>query len=216
MARSDDTGSRERALPLAAILLAAGASRRFGTADKLLADTAGMPLVARVAKAVSQGFDFADVIAVTRVEATDVRHAIAPYVTRHIENPDAETGLASSVCKGIAALDGDIAGVLIVQGDMPDLSAALVGELAKAFCEASGTSIVAPQPQDRPGFIGTPVIWPRAYFAELQKMRGDQGGRPILEQARSVVRTVPVRSMAELEDIDTPEALAEWKAKRER
>ncbi|MEL7303811.1 MAG: nucleotidyltransferase family protein [Pseudomonadota bacterium] len=205
---------KANANPLAAIVLAAGASRRFGAANKLLADAGGVPLIARVGRAVSEAGVFDDIVAVVRPNASDVRRAIESYVTRFVENADADTGLSTSVRLGVGALAQATRGVLIAQGDMPDLSADLVRRLVAAFDETPGTAIVAPSPRDRPDVIGTPVIWPRRYFDELLELQGDTGARAILKREHANIQTIPIDDLAELADIDTPDQLAAWRARR--
>ncbi|MEO0672501.1 MAG: nucleotidyltransferase family protein [Pseudomonadota bacterium] len=206
--------TKANANALAAIVLAAGASRRFGATNKLLADAGGVPLVARVGRAMSGAGVFDDIIAVVRPDASDVRRAIESHVTRFVENADADTGLSTSVRLGVGALAQATRGVLIAQGDMPDLSADLIRRLVAAFDETSGSAIVAPSPRHRPGAIGTPVMWPRRYFDELLKLEGDTGARAILKREHANIRTIPIDDQGELADIDTPDQLAAWRARR--
>ena len=106
---------------VAALVLAAGQSRRMGQANKLLAPVDGRPMVAHAVDAMLASR--ADpVIVVTGHQADAVRAALAgrPVIWAH--NPDYASGLSSSLAAGLAALPEDAEGVVIGLGDMPRAS----------------------------------------------------------------------------------------------
>lgn len=199
---------------LAILLLAAGASRRFGMADKLLADLNGRPLCAHTATALRTAMPASPMVAVVPVGATALRAALADHVDTFAENPDAAEGVASSLRCGLAALPEDLDGVLISQADMPGLTAEFISGLVAAFEAGDRARVV--YPRDAHGRQRTPVIWPRHDFGTLRGLTGDRGAKNLIAAADSEGRTCPVDlapgSDDVLTDIDTPEALAQFKS----
>jgi len=193
-----------RAPKIAAIVLAAGQSRRMGSVNKLLAPVDGKPMVSHVVEslAASQarplvvvtGHDYAAVEAVLPKRGFTLTH-----------NPDYASGLASSLRRGLAALPENVDGVLVCLGDMPRLSPAIVGRLIAAFNPTEGRAICVPTWQ---GKRGNPVLFARRFFAEMQEIAGDTGARALIGEHAEVVCEVPMDDDAVLLDIDTPEALA--------
>jgi molybdenum cofactor cytidylyltransferase len=199
------------AAPPAAIVLAAGASRRFGADNKLLVDIGGQPMIARVIAAI-EAAGIADVVIVTGHEAQRVAAATAGQSRRHVHNPRHDEGMGTSVAAGIAALGPETTGVLIAQGDMPDVDAALIRALVDRFAAGGADAIVHPLLPD--GRQGNPVIWPRRLFAALAGLEGDKGGKRLIEAEGPNAIGVADGSAAAGIDIDTPAARAAYRAAR--
>ncbi|MGF1650225.1 MAG: NTP transferase domain-containing protein [Hyphomicrobiaceae bacterium] len=195
----------------ALILLAAGASRRFGDANKLLVDIDGIPLVQRVAQALAEGGLHRQLIVVLGHEASAIRSALTSVPATFVVNDDAAEGIGASIRCGITALPANAQGALIAQADTPALTSDLVARLIAAFEASGGQAIVHPATPD--GRQGTPVVWPRALFAELAKLAGDRGGKPLLAHHPDKVVTVATDSATQV-DLDTPDALQAWLASR--
>jgi molybdenum cofactor cytidylyltransferase len=184
-----------------AVLLAAGQSRRMGPRNKLLAVFDGKPLVRRTAEQVAAS-RAAGTVAVLGHEAERVAAALEGLDLRRVCNADFATGLASSLKAGIRALPPSAEGALVVLADMPGITAADLDRLVEAFAKAGGRAIVR---ATHGGKRGNPVILPRAFFAEVERLEGDTGARQIVESAADVV-DVELGPAASL-DVDTPEAL---------
>ncbi|MDJ0948395.1 MAG: molybdopterin-binding/glycosyltransferase family 2 protein [Alphaproteobacteria bacterium] len=190
---------------VAALILAAGQSRRMGAVNKLLAEVDGVPMVARVADAVLAGA--ADpVVVVTGHEADQVRAVLAGRALRMVHNPDYEEGLSTSLKAGLAALPPEADGVLVCLGDMPRVSTAVLDRLIAAFDPAQGRAICVPVYH---GKRGNPVLWARRFFAEMQAVAGDVGARHLIGEHADQVAEVEMSDSGVLIDVDSPEALAE-------
>lgn len=194
-------------MPIGAVLLAAGASERFGAADKLLADIAGTALVARVASRLRQAA-ITEVVAVVREEGGSVAQALSPLVSRLVVNGAARCGMGGSIARGVAALAPDCFGALIVPGDMPGLSVSLLTRILATFEAAGGQRIVYPVLPG--GEQRNPVLWPRRCFAELASLTGPRGAKRLLQLHAGETIAVPVTNESEVADIDTPAELAAW------
>jgi molybdenum cofactor cytidylyltransferase len=201
---------------LAAILLAAGSSRRFGADNKLLAEIDGTPLVQRVGHALmNSGFE--RVIVVTGYQAEAIRNALHDLhgSIKHYVNNDAHSeGIGRSIAVGIATLPSTIDGALIAQGDMPDLDITLIAQLCRRFIDCGSDRIVVPwldQGHDG-GRQGNPVIWPRRLFSKLATLSGDEGAKRLIKTAGDAVERVVVHDGSAAIDIDTPDQLSAYKA----
>jgi molybdenum cofactor cytidylyltransferase len=190
--------------PVAAIVLAAGRSTRMGSVNKLLCEIAGAPMVRHVALC-ALGSRARPVLVVTGHQGEAVRAALAGLPVTFVANPDYANGLMSSLKAGIAALPAEIGGALVALGDMPMLRAADFDRLIEAFMAAEAKDIIVPV---HGGRRGNPVLWPAGYFGKILALEGDAGARQLFAGHAAAIREVPVEAAAVLEDIDTPEALA--------
>jgi molybdenum cofactor cytidylyltransferase len=207
-------GARAPARPfVAAVLLAAGASRRMGGRDKLLEVVDGRPQIARAAQALMDSR--ADqVIVVVGPDDAARRAALAGLDVRVVENPSAAEGMAASIRAGLAALDPGADAALIALADMPEIGPAHVDRLIAAFDPEEGRAIVRAASED--GGPGHPVLFGRRFFETLGRLRGDQGARAVLADHPELVETVRTPGRAAAVDLDTPEAWAAWRAARVR
>jgi molybdenum cofactor cytidylyltransferase len=174
---------------IAALLLAAGRSTRFGDADKLAASLDGKPLLDHAASAL-------------RSVSLPLAFAVRPaggvpchgFATVTVERPDAGLGHSLAVGTRAARLAGAEA-VLIALGDMPfvppsHLAALAVSARSPDILIASTADGKHPCP---PALIGS------HWFAELETLDADAGARALLARGRLV--TLPPEM---LRDIDTP------------
>ena len=189
---------------IAAIVLAAGRSTRMGAETKLLADLAGKPLVRHVVEA-ALASRARPVLVVTGHQAASIVAALAGLEVTVVDNPDYAVGLSSSLKAGIAAVPGGCAGALILLGDMPQITGAHLDRLIAAFAAEEGAATIVPTYE---GQRGNPVLWPRAYFAEMLQLDGDAGARRLLTAHADRVREIDLDTDAILADVDTPAALA--------
>lgn len=193
-----------------AILLAAGASKRFGDQNKLLAEIGSEPLVRKTAKMLLAS-RVAGTVVVTGFEASKVGEALSGLGLNRAFNADYEEGLSSSLRCGIDSLPAAARGALVMLADMPGVSARLVNRLIDAFEKADGNKIVFPV--DAEGVQGNPVIWPRRFFADLRSLEGDRGAKAILAAHKDECAAVTVKGEAPFRDIDAPEDVADWQGK---
>ena len=182
------------ALKLAAVVLAAGRSRRFGS-DKRVAQVRGRPLIVHALDALNR-FDFAQKIAVVR-PADPIEDLVRRHGARPVVNPRAGDGMGTSLACGIAALDA-IDGAFIVLADMPDIPPVLYGELAVRFA-VGDADIVLPRYR---GQAGHPVLFGARCFAALKDLTGDRGARTLFASQRYSKALVDVDSPGILHDVD--------------
>ncbi len=165
-----------------AVLLAAGAGSRFG-GGKLLAPLLGRPLVthagATLAEAIATGV-LAGGVAVVPPHATALARRLGPTGLRLVENPDAATGLASSLQAGLTALERvepRAGAALIVLADQPRLSLDTIARLVDVW-RTRGMSI-RPRYALQPAEPGHPVLLDRSSWPLVEALRGDTGLGPV-------------------------------------
>ncbi|WP_038014107.1 NTP transferase domain-containing protein [Thalassobaculum salexigens] len=198
-----DTASA-RAPKIAAILLAAGQSRRMGSENKLLAELDGKPMVRHVAEALAAS-KAASMTVVLGHEADTVRASLADLKPSYAYNPDYAEGLSTSMKTGIAAVGEDVDGAIICLGDMPMVSTAVIDRMIAAFDPVEGRAIVVPT---RRGKRGNPVLFAKRFFEEMGRVSGDVGARHLIGNHEDLAVEIEVDDESVLTDIDTPEALA--------
>ena len=184
---------------LHALVLAAGAARRFG-AVKQLVDLDGEPLLLRVVRRAAAAADRTWVILGAHADELTPILTHAPVAVRI--NSQWSEGLAASIRTGIEHLPPSCDGVMLVLADQALISTEDFSRLAASWRDAP-QSIAAAQYRDR---NGAPAIFPRRLFAELRRLTGDVGARTVLEHHAGEVRPVPMPSAAF--DLDTPADLA--------
>lgn len=194
---------------IAAILLAAGRSRRMGKINKLLEDVYGIPMIARVAEAL-QASQAEPVIAVTGHEAERIGKALQKHRFTRVHNPDYADGLSTSLVAGLGQLPPDCDGFLVCLGDMPTLGPEIIDRLIAAFSPQDGRRICVPTFN---GKRGNPVLWDRSFAESMAELKGDVGAKHLIGENEDVVAEVAMDDAAVLSDIDTPAALAQLRAK---
>jgi molybdenum cofactor cytidylyltransferase len=181
---------------IAGILLAAGASTRFG-ANKLLHRLPdGTPLAVSALRNLRQGVD--EVVAVVRPDDTALQRMLAPEGARVVLCPRAERGMGASLACGVRA-SSHAAGWLVALGDMPRTPPALIACLAERM--RGGAALVAPV---HGGRRGHPVGFGREFFEQLCQLDGDSGARGIVEAHSARLELLPSDSAGVLLDIDLP------------
>lgn len=184
---------------LHAIVLAAGASTRFGT-PKQLAQVNGRPLLQIVVERAVEVIGGA-VTVVLGAHAAQIVPVLRNSPASIVINRDWNEGLASSVRAGVAQLPGSWAGVMLLLADQATVSAADLARLAEAW-QRQPDYIVAAQ---YAGTVGAPTIFPRTSFAALMRLHGDHGAQALLRgNPHRVVRVPLARAVS---DIDTPDDL---------
>ena len=185
---------------MGAILLAAGESRRWGAANKLLAPIDGKPMVRRTAEMILAS-SVRPVLVVTGHEAAQVQVALADLPLSFHHAPDFADGMSASLRAGIDAVPADCPGALICLGDMPFVRPDTLDRLAQFHAQQAA---VFPTWQ---GKRGNPVLLARSLFADIMLLTGDQGARALLGAIPDQVGELPVDDPDILRDVDRPDAL---------
>ena len=143
------------------------------------------------------------VVVVTGFAWEEVQASLAGLEVSFAHNPDYAQGMASSLCRGLASLPGDVEAAAVLLADMPWIDAGHIDRLSAAF-DPARARIVVPV---KDGRRGNPVLWPREFFAEMQTLEGDIGARDVLRRHAQRIDAVAFDDDAIFADVDTPAAL---------
>jgi len=186
--------------PIVGILLAAGASRRFG-ADKLtqrLPD--GDRVAVRACRNLLAGTD--RVLAVVREGSEELAALLQAEGAEVGVCADAGQGMGASLVFGVHACP-DAAGWLIALADMPWIEPATIRKVADAL--RSGAAIASPCWQGRRGH---PVGFSQFLGPELAALNGDEGAKAVIQAHLDQLRLIDCADAGVLRDIDKPEDLS--------
>jgi molybdenum cofactor cytidylyltransferase len=199
------TGIAPRSAPtIAAVVLAAGRSRRMAPHNKLLvADRTGKTMIARVVDNVLSS-NARPVLVVTGHQAEQVQHALGGRPVRYVHAPDYAEGLSASLKAGIAAVSEDCAAAVVCLGDMPLVTGRMIDRLLSHYDPEEGRKIVLPTFR---GKQGNPMLWDRQFFQEILQISGDSGARFLLGKHLEAVTEVEMADDAVLRDFDTTDSL---------
>ncbi|MBF9221830.1 nucleotidyltransferase family protein [Hymenobacter ruricola] len=183
--------------PTALLLLAAGASTRMGRPKQLL-PYRGRTLLRHAAEtAVASGCG--PIVLVTGALNEALATEVAGLPIRTVHNPDWETGMASSIRAGLAAVQAaKPAAVVIMLSDQPLLTPELLRQLVQQQRQTQAPIVAAAYGDT----LGVPAVFTETVFPELLKLQGQAGaGRLIASHGPAVER---VDFPAGLLDVDTP------------
>jgi molybdenum cofactor cytidylyltransferase len=185
---------------IAAVVLAAGGSTRFGS-PKQLAELDGRPLLDHALDSVRDAPGIDRIIVVVGAAADEIRDGVDLAGAEVVEAPNWEEGISASLRAGVrAAADADHA--VIVLGDQPLLSPAAITRTLAGAGEGCSRATYGGRP-------GHPVVIAAPLFAEVSRLRGDDGARDLL--AAHGIAEVECGDLGDAPDVDTPsdlEALA--------
>ncbi len=184
------------------MLLAAGASRRFGS-PKQLVRVEGQTLLRRMARIALAGRP-AGCLVVLGARAERLRRELAGLDVRVVVNFRWREGLSRSLAAGIAALPSDARAALVLLADQAAITPADLEILCACWRRAPGRIVAA----CAAGRLGPPAILPRAVFPALRRLRGDAGARDMLRDPRRHVVGIELPGAAF--DIDSRSDLAEF------
>jgi molybdenum cofactor cytidylyltransferase len=182
----------------AGIILAAGASTRFG-APKQLLDWKGKPFVRQVAETALQA-GLGPVVVVTGFRATDVESALNGLPVEIVHNPEYQLGQSTSIRAGVQSLSGKVGAAVFLLSDQPQIPL----DVIRALIESHGQNmqaILAPLVLEERR--ANPVLFDRDTFSDLMQLTGDVGGRGIFDKHR--VEYLPWHDDILLFDVDKPE-----------
>jgi len=185
---------------LAAMILAAGESKRMGKPKQL------MPLgrTTILEQTVDNFLDSKvnEVIVVLGHRAEEAKRLIAARPVKLAINPNYQQGMSTSVIAGLSMVDSRAEAVMITLGDQPFIDSQTINILAEAF-GAHNKGIAIPVYRGRRGH---PVVFAMIYKGELLKLKGDIGAREIVDRHPDDVLGVAVNCEGICIDIDTADS----------
>ncbi|HWR60428.1 MAG TPA: selenium cofactor biosynthesis protein YqeC [Clostridia bacterium] len=182
---------------ISGIILAAGLSRRMGT-NKLLLDLGGVPVIERTIKAASES-SLSEIILVCGSEIA--KAAGDGCKVRIVHNAEPEQGQSRSIRLGVENASGYADGFMFLVGDQPYITAAIINKLIEGYNSGNYSAAVPLYSGKR----GNPVIFSYSLKDKLMELRGDSGGRILLEGLEGRIAVVDAGDELSGFDIDTRE-----------
>lgn len=183
----------------AAVILAAGASRRLGRPKQLLPYGDGVLLDAVLATARRCGF--AQTVLALGGAAEEVLGTVDTTGCEVALNPDYGQGCSSSIAAAVGVLRPDTSAVVLLLGDQPGVRAGSVPPLLRALAQRDGPGAAVCRYDDG---VGHPLAFTRRLLPELASLHGDKAVWKLLEQRADDVVEVPTPGNVPL-DVDTEE-----------
>jgi len=202
--RSAATGTHD----VAAVLLAAGGSRRLGFPKQLVRWRA-RPLLAHALHAIRTALPESTLVVVLGAQALRLRSVVRrvdPAATI-VVNPRWNDGVSTSLRTGIAAVPHGARAILVTLADQPHVDGRALRRLLRAWRRKPGIPAAA-----RYGVnAGVPAVLPRNAWRAVRSLTGDRGARDLLRAARSLTSVdLPEARL----DIDTSADLGMLRARR--
>jgi len=187
---------------VAAILLAAGRSRRMGAFKPLLPFGAQTVIETCINNLLAAQVE--EVIVVLGHRAEEVRARLSHLPIRFALNREVESEMSASIARGVEALpssggEGAAAAVLVALADQPAVTAQEI-EIVMTAHRMSGARLVVPEWQGRGGH---PVLIDLKFRASLLNLDSRRGLRALFEAHAGEVLRVPVASAYVARDMDT-------------
>lgn len=187
---------------IAAILLAAGQSKRFGIQNKLLLNICGIPLIRRSALILLQA-NISDIIVVLGYQAQDIRNTLADLPLTFTINNFSDQGKNTSIRLGLHTaqqLYKKHDGVLIMLGDQPKLESDDLLEIIEAFSHQQKNQIILPVFH---GQRGNPVLIPMQYCHAILNQPANYACREFIDNHPDLINRVESSTDHVTFDIDT-------------
>lgn len=162
------------------VVLAAGTSRRMGTTKQVLPAQDGNTLLQN-AISVALATEMSPVVVVVGADKANVVPTLVGLPVTIVDNANWASGMASSVKVGLAAaymMAPAMEGALFLVCDQPYITAALLNEMRRHYIEKRPKAVVC-----RYGTSwGVPVLVGSSLLADLTRIEGDQGAKPLLKK----------------------------------
>ena len=184
------------------IILASGFSRRMGQ-NKLLMKINNKEIIRTVIQEIKKS-NITKIILVARDENV-IKIGIEENITV-IKNNNSDLGQSESIKLGVkeANPENDF---MFFCGDQPFLDKDSINKLIEESrkCEEN---IIIPKVKEK---YGNPVIFPRRFKYELENLKGDIGGKQIINNNKKIVKYIEIDNELFLKDIDTIEEYEKYK-----
>jgi molybdenum cofactor cytidylyltransferase len=181
---------------VAAVVMAAGSSRRLGQPKQVLAldGTTVLDVTLDVARASACD----PVVVVLGGAADQVRDVVDLDGVHVVENHDYSTGCATSIRTALSALPSEVTGIVLMLGDQPRVRVETVQELEAAAREhAVGVC-------EYDDGLGHPLWFDREMFGALEAMHGDKAVWKLVDAEADGADVLRVRIQGRVpRDVDT-------------
>ena len=179
--------NKDKKSTIAAIILAAGASRRMGQPKQLLSYR-GQTLLGHVIQCAIAS-SCSPVIVILGANAEKIEPEIARLPIKIVKNTEWDEGISSSIRCGITYVQEhllNIDAVVFLTGDQPFISAEIIEQIINIY-QPTNQLIVA---SNYGKSTGIPALFTCHFFSELMELKGDRGAKKIISQYQYLVHQI--------------------------
>ena len=177
------------------VVLAAGCSARTGNKNKLLLNFRNKTLASYAINAARNSKSNC-VHIVTGYQNHRLVTTFENTAVHFIYNPQYRDGIANSISRAVQELYQKVDGLIFSLADMPWVTSNHFDMLIDAFNENKVCAM------HYLGQRGHPILFPRNWFDDLTKLRGDKGAKNLLDDANESITVVEAENNSILRDID--------------
>lgn len=193
---------------IAAVILAAGQSKRAGQ-NKLMAEVDGEPLFMKAVHAAVRS-KASPVFVVTGYRHEELEEALEDLDVNIIYNPDFVSGIKTSIRLGVKSVPGFCSGVLLIPGDMPNITDSYLNKMIKAFGAGGKPQVLF---SSLKGVKKNPVLWSKELYDKADIAPEDSDIRTVFMDVADYSKNVEVKNAQELLDVTFPNDIAELQKK---
>lgn len=182
------------------IILAAGASVRYGASKQLLSfngETFLRRIVRESLESVCQ-----PIVVVFGADARNLSRHVDEFAVRTIQNDNWKKGMGTSISVGMKKLleiDEEIAAAVITVCDQPFVTSDVINDLVQNFDETQALIVASRYAET----LGVPALFSRRLFSDLRTLKNSGGAKELIK--RFSAETVAINFSEGAIDIDTPE-----------
>ena len=184
---------------ISAILLAAGESKRMVDENKLIKKYKSIPLIKyAVSNVLNSPID--ELIIVLGYQKESIQKIIEENKKiKFIANPNFESGIASSIKKGLDSLSKETEAFFICLGDMPNVNKEIYNQLINASFSNKDKEIFVPYYQERQA---NPILFSKKIQDKIRQIKGDFGAKKIIADNEKKVFKLLIRDKGVITDFN--------------
>lgn len=183
------------------IILASGFSRRMGE-QKLLLPWGEQTIFEHVIEAAKQS-KLNGIYSVIPSRSKKRKEILAQHNVNPVFNERPHLGMSNSLALGINSLPKNSNAAVILLADQPGIHSTDINAIYNCFSPQALSERVIIQTKYKDNINGHPVLFSKYFFRELSNLKGDVGGKHILEKYNNYV--LYTKSLNDYpKDIDTP------------
>ena len=170
---------------ISGLILGAGASQRFGEPKQLL-PFAGTTMLGWVVSQAQNANALDEVVVVLGRSADEIRERVDFGEVRVVENRVFTEGCASSYRAGIAALNSRSEAMMIILGDQPGITPAIIDRVADEWRQTEAPIVLC----SYHGRKGHPMLFARSFYDQLAGLHGDKAAWKLVDENAASVHEV--------------------------
>ena len=179
------TSDKGKNAKVAAVVLAAGVSRRAGR-NKLLYEIDEAPLFLKAVHAAVFS-EASPVFVIVGDHASEFEEAMSDIDVNIIYNPAYRQGIKTSINLGLKSVPNFCDGALLLPADMPNVTPDFINKMIKSFDAKSEKQVVTAQLK---GVKSNPVIWSKSLFGVADLVPENANLRPVLVEHSDYTKTI--------------------------